>query len=141
MKRTIFLSLPMKDRENKYIMYTIDKMKTVIRAMYPEDDLTFIDNFSCSVEVGDGLVNGSLLYLGKAIEKMAYCDHIARIDAYDSYMYRGCDIELHVARDYGMKIIELVDNTYEIYCPDIYKKKLEEVKHDGECCCNGEVRG
>lgn len=145
MKRTIFLSLPMRGRESKFIMYTIDKMKTVIRAMYPEDDLTFIDNFTCSVKVGDGLVNGSLLYLGEAIKKMAYCDHIAYIRHYchGHGIYRGCDIEESVAARYGIKEIELFDNDGEIYLPDLHKKEQElrrepDTLPDEEKCYEGE---
>jgi len=144
MKRTIFLSLPMKDREAKDIMNTIDKMKTVIRAMYPDDDLTFIDNFTCSVKVGDGLVNGSLLYLGEAIKKMAYCDHIARICMWGlSKRYHGCEIEVNAADRYGLKFIDLNDPSGEVFLPDIYKKIMEEqMDSQPKCECGDQkVRG
>ena len=129
--KTVFLSLPMKGRTDEDIKQTIKSMARIILAMYPGEDIQFVDNFSSSHsftnEEEDEAKNKSLLYLGEAIQKMAHCDHIAVIENHncDLYNYRGCFMEKEVARNYGLQLIIINDLDGSILLPDI-KAKLEE---------------
>jgi hypothetical protein len=150
MKRTIFLSLPMKGREDEAIKNTIEGMIRIITAMYPNDELEFVENFSCILTDADiadclkGVVKHQpLLYLGNAIRKMAKCDSIAVIDNRNCelYNYRGCYIEAEVARNYGLHFITVNDPDGSILLPDIKAKVEEERKQcpkEEVCgCCEG----
>ena len=125
MKKTIFLSLPMKNRTDEDIKQTIKSMARIILAMYPGEDIKFVDNFSSSHsftnEEEDETKNKSLLYLGEAIQKMAKCDCIAVIENHtcNLYNYRGCYIEEEVARNYGLQFIIINDPDGSILLPDI----------------------
>ena len=141
--KTIFLSLPMKNRTDEDIKQTIKSMARIILAMYPGEDIQFVDNFSSSHsftnEEEDEAKNKSLLYLSEAIKKMAKCDHIAIIENHncDLYKYRECYIEEEVARNYGLYIIFINDPDGSILLPDI-KAKVEERRKEcpkEEACC------
>ena len=129
--KTVFLSLPMKGRTDNDIKQTIKSMARIILAMYPGEDIKFVDNFSSSHsfanEEEDETKNKSLLYLGEAIKKMAKCDYIAVIENHNCnlYNYRGCYIEEEVARNYGLHFIIINDPDGSILLPDI-KAKVEE---------------
>lgn len=139
MKKTIFLSLPMKGRTDVDIQNTIFGMKRIITAMYPNDKLVFIDNFYCAPEGLEDTKHQSLLYLGEAIKKMAKCDYIAVIENHNCnlYNYRGCHIEAEVASNYGLYFITVNDPDGSILLPDIKAKVEEERKAcpKEEVCC------
>lgn len=138
--KTIFLSMPMRGRKMEDILYTRDKMKAVIEAMYPNENIAFVDNTGCEVDGAPELVEHmSLLYLGEAIKKMAYCDTIAVIE--NRYLYdedfSGCNVEDIIASSYELSKIKLLEvnvlnenNVFNkaIYCPDLCEKVLEERK-------------
>ena len=130
MKKTIFLSLPMKGRTDVDIQNTIFGMKRIITAMYPNDKLVFIDNFNCTPENLEDTKHQPLLYLGEAIKKMAKCDYIAVIENHNCnlYNYRGCYIEEEVARNYGLYFIKVNDPDGSVLLPDIKLKVEEERK-------------
>ena len=148
MKKTIFLSLPMKGREDEAIENTIKGMKRIITAMYPNDELEFVENYSCILTDADisNCLNGivkhqPLLYLGNAIKKMAKCDYIAVIENHNCnlFNYRGCYIEEEVARNYGLHFITVNDPDGSILLPDIKAKVEEERKacpKEEICCCD-----
>lgn len=142
MKKTIFLSLPMKERTDVDIQNTIFGMKRIITAMYPNDKLVFIDNFYCVHEGLEDAKHRPLLYLGEAIKKMAKCDCIAVIENRNCelYNYRGCYIEAEIARNYGLHFITINDPDGSILLPDIKVKAEEERKacpKEEIRCCNG----
>lgn len=130
MKKTIFLSLPMKGRTDVDIQNTIFGMKRIITAMYPNDKLVFIDNFYCKPEGLEDAKHRPLLYLCEAIKKMAKCDCIAVIENHNCglYNYRGCYIEEEVAHNYGLHFITINDPDGSILLPDIIAKVEEERK-------------
>ncbi len=148
MKKTIFLSLPMKGREDEAIENTIKGMKRIITAMYPNDELEFIENYNCiltNAEIADTLHNvvkhQSLLYLGEAIKKMAKCNCIAVIENNNCelYNYRGCYIEREIACNYGLYFITINDPDGSVLLPDIKAKVEEERKaclKEEICCCD-----
>lgn len=126
--KKIFLSLPMKGRKDEEIANTIEGMKRIIKAYYPGEKLVFVDNFTNNKEeLPEKMVkeskNPSLLYLSKAIFKMADCTDIAVIDSPVLYSgfetYHGCIIEQDIARRYGIKYIRVHDETGEILLPDL----------------------
>lgn len=145
--KTIFLSIPMRGRSIEDILYTRDKMISVISAMYEGEEMKFIDNINCSVDVApEFLINGSLLYLGEAIKKMAYCDFIAYIENVYSYdeEYNGCKAEVDIAYNYNIgriRLRESDDLKNPIYCPDLCKQVREKYEQSAKECnaeCNAE---
>ena len=132
----------MKGRTDEAIANTIDAMKRVIKSMYPNDELEFVDNFTVTspkdnIRVDEDL-NMSLVYLGKAIQKMAKCDTMAKVESgvlwRSDTQYSGCNVEEHVAREYGLYIIELNDVDGSIYFPDLKERFERRCKED--CCCD-----
>ena len=149
--KKIFLSLPMKGRTSESIIRTIEGMKRIIKAYYPDEEIEFVDNFAGNEEEMPEQTlkmtkNPSLLYLGKAIAKMANCTHIAIISSdlmYAGYArYNGCEIEREVADRYHIKKIIIPDESGSILLPDlkakidIWKKGVES----GECNGTGRYR-
>ena len=143
--KTVFLSLPMKGRSDEDIKQTIKSMARVILAMYPGEDIKFVDNFSSSHsftnEEVDEAKTKSLLYLGDAIQKMAHCDYIAMITSEilwrGEVVYNGCAVEQDVAQRYGLKAIILPDATGEIFLPDLkvkYDEYRKEYLEPTQCC-------
>lgn len=141
MRKTIFLSLPMKGRTDVDIQNTIFGMKRIITAMYPNDELVFVNDFYCAPEGLEDAKHKSLLYLGESIKKMGKCDYIAVIENRNCelYKYRGCYIEEEVARNYGLHFIMINDPDGSILLPDIKAKVEEERKEcpkEEICCCD-----
>lgn len=128
--KVIFLSMRMHGRNIDDICATRDKMREVIRAMYPNETLGFIDNINCDIAIApDMLEEGRLLYLGEAIKKMAYCNAIAVINGDYNYGNKpGCEIEEHAARVYGLRRIELTETGDGAFYPDLCNKYNEECR-------------
>lgn len=149
--KKIFLSLPMKGRDDEAIENTIEGMKRIIKAYYPDEEIEFVHNFGDVLTVSEivslnTVKNPSLLYLGEAIKKMAECTHIAIIDSdlmYTGYaQYNGCIIERAIAERYHIKKIMIPDESGDMLLPDlkakidIWKKGVES----GECNGSGRYR-
>lgn len=109
MKR-IFLSLPMSGRSDEEIKTQIEEMKAEFLLKNPLDkgeEIAFVHNFE-EMEVITNtfdLFEGerktpALYYLGRAINKMAYCDGV--LFAEDFTLARGCLVEEIVAKRYGI---------------------------------------
>lgn len=146
MKR-IFLSVPMRDRTDEQIKFTIEKMKQVLTAMFGCEYIEFVHNLmsedDCKQLIKEAtrdngeVMNKSLVYLGEAIRKMASCDYVAVIRSPFIRIknYKGCDKEEEIAGTYDLKIIRLDDPTGEIYLPEAFEeynrmqKLLEEKKN------------
>lgn len=137
--KKIFLSLPMHDRKSEDIKFTIEKMKNVIKAMYPDDQIEFVDNFNCEYDKIKSVseTEKRLYYLGEAVKKIGECDSFAFIRVNNGlyeYFGTGCWIERDVANRYGIKPIELCDHYGEVYLPDLVEKERKmreeyEAKH------------
>ena len=83
----IFLSLPMSGRTDGEIKAHIDRMEEGLlkSALCEGREVIFEHNLDCEIAYGrlDAAENPSLLYLGEAIKKMAFCDYIALGDGWD----------------------------------------------------------
>ena len=138
--KKIFLSLPMKNRSDEAIKFTIDAMKRIITAYYPNEEITFLDNFEAGYEISEQLIKSAehpqFLYLSRALFKMAQCTHIATIDSQIFWKlqetYHGCALEVQAANWYGLAPINLFDKSGEIFFPDLVKR-LEEERTNKVC--------
>lgn len=108
--KKIFLSLPMSGRSDEEIMAQIEEMKAEFLLKNPFDDgeeIEFTHNFKeMEVEAitfdpfeGERKIP-ALYYLGRAINKMAYCDGVYFGKGWSNA--RGCQIEREVAYTYGI---------------------------------------
>lgn len=97
----VFLSVGMHGRTMEEIHHDITKMKKELHRLYPDKDLSFVDNADC-VGVDD---DGRLYYLGEAIKKMDRCDAVYFHSDYKKH--KGCLIEEKVCELYGLtKIVQ-----------------------------------
>ena len=139
--KKIFLSLPMKNRSDEAIKATIEGMKRILKAYYPDEELVFYDNFEAGYKIPQELIDGAahpqFLYLSRALFKIAACEYIAYIDTEVIWRinenYNGCKLEMVAADSYGLKSIKISDETGEILLPDLYEKAEEEAKKATKC--------
>ncbi len=104
----VFLSLPMSGRGAKEIRAQIEEMKSEFLLKNPLEkgtEIIFVDNFDEMEVVTDTYdplfgerKTPALHYLGRAINKMAYCDAVYFGKGYTKA--RGCMIEYQIAMDY-----------------------------------------
>ena len=96
--KKLFVSVPMKGREENEIKDSIQKMKKVAE-IYEGEELELIDSY---IEHNPPKnTHEAVWYLGEAIKKMAEADVFIGIDS--DYEWSGCAIEGDVARRYGIK--------------------------------------
>jgi len=133
--KKIFLSLPMKGRDDCAINKTIESMKRIVTAYFPNEEIKFVHNFgdvltATEIVSLDTVKRPSLLYLGKAIGKMADCDYIAIINTNIDYIlgmeFHGCRIEEMVAEQYGIEPIILKDPIGKLLLTDLYEMAKEK---------------
>lgn len=124
--KKIFLSLPMSGRSDEEIMAQIEEMKAEFLLKNPFDkgeEIEFVHNFQ-EMEVVTNTFDPfegerkipALYYLGRAINKMAYCDGVYFGNGWTRA--RGCQIEREVAYTYGMPC----------YIYDFIKRKFIEME-------------
>lgn len=106
--KKVFISVLMKNKTEKEIMYSFEKMKKLAKA-YLGDDIELIDSFITEQPPKD--VNDSMWYMSKSIEKLSEADYIISIES-DIRPFKditGCDIEKFIFAHYGDKenIIEI----------------------------------
>lgn len=120
MKR-IFLSLPMSGRSDEEVNAEYFKMVDNITTskIFGDEELIFDWNFDyVPKKNASPVVTEPLLYLGHAIQKMAYCDGVYFGEGWTRA--RGCQIEREVAYTYGMPC----------YIYDFIKRKFIEMEGD-----------
>lgn len=134
--KKIFLSVPMKGRPDEAILNTIEKMKGIIKAYYPNEEIEFCHNYNplLTKELEQtkknmpGLIkNDSVWYLGEAIKVLAGCDELIEIGAGGHYypVYsNGCVMEKSIALRYGIPTRTL-PNFDGYFTPDIEKAAIE----------------
>ena len=119
MKR-IFLSLPMSGRSDEEIQEQICEMKAKFLLKNPfgkGEEIEFVHNFK-EMEVTTNTFDPfdgerktpALYYLGRAINKMAYCDGVYFGNGWSKA--RGCMIEMEICVKYGIpRFINKYDGT------------------------------
>lgn len=120
MKR-IFLSLPMSGRSDEEIEALISVMKSffLMKNLFDKDEeIVFVHSFDYNPYEDDIFYLGRdfvktepLLYLGNAIQRMAYCDGVLFSPGYR--LARGCNVEFGVAHYYDIPIY-VITRDYEI---------------------------
>lgn len=117
--KKIFISVPMKGRTSEDINKSVQMMKSIGKAYFPNEEVVFIDNFvSCDIEDPQ---KRSIYCLGQAITKMADADTL--IIPNSIWESNGCIVERDVAYRYGLRVIEV---DLPIVCPDIVEARLKE---------------
>lgn len=100
-KCMIFLSLPMAGKTNKEILMDIMAMQDRAIAMFPDDEVDFVDSL-IDEDPPEGCRPG-VYFLAKSIELMSYADLV--IFNKDWEKARGCVVEHMVADKYQIKYI------------------------------------
>lgn len=119
----IFISTPMSGRTQEAIRRYRETQKRVAEAVLGEE-VEVLDSISLDdTPKGPGK---SIYYLGEAIRIMSDADIIVAPNESIARIYRGCRIEMQIAREYDMRIIELpfLPEDDEIF--EERKKKSEE---------------
>ena len=120
--KKIFLSLPMSGRSNKEIRAQIEQMKMEFLLKNPLDKgelIEFVHNF-LEMEVETNTFDPfegerktpALYYLGRAINKMAYCDGVYFGKGWSKA--RGCLIEMEACVKYD--ILYLINRNDGVIC-------------------------
>lgn len=108
--KKIFLSLPMSGRSDEEIRTQIEEMKAEFLLKNPldnGDEIVFVHNFKEMEVVTNTFVpfegerkTPALYYLGRAINKMAYCDGVYFGKGWSNA--RGCLIEMETCVKYDI---------------------------------------
>lgn len=109
--KKLFISVPMKGRTEENIRKSIDKMHRIAEAVFDEQ-LEVIPSYIEDKPPKDS--KEAIWYLGESIKKIAQADYFIGIN-YNNF-FKGCDVERHVACEYGLE-------TYFVSCsvfPDIF---------------------
>jgi hypothetical protein len=114
--KKLFVSVPMKGREEKEIRASIEKMKKIAE-IYEGEELELIDSYIEHNPPKD--CQQAVWYLGESLKKLSEADVFIGID--DAYPWKGCFIEREVARSYNIKIHEakadgVIDNYRDVLC-------------------------
>lgn len=99
-KKTIFISMPMKDKTEDEIKQQFGRVKKELTEWGYEviDSIIFPDKSN----LGEDCLS-DLYYLGESIKKLSYCNYIYFCKGWNKA--RGCKIEYQAALDYGLEII------------------------------------
>ena len=92
--KKLFVSVPMRDRTEEQIRYSIDKMNKIANVIFDEN-LEVINSYDPKLRD-----EPPIDALGKSISAMADADYFIGIGY--SVTYRGCSIETDVAHGYGI---------------------------------------
>lgn len=112
--KLIFLSLPMSGRSDEEVLAEIEEMKKAVTVanLFDGEEVGFVHNFNYNpyeyrpVDKED-VKTEPLLYLGYAIQQMAFCD--AAIFSKDTPSARGCNAELNICMSYNIPSYHLYD--------------------------------
>lgn len=132
--KKLFVSVPMRGRDEKDIKSDIAKMKQIAE-IYAGEEFELIDSYITEEPPAD-CTNPKIWHLGKAIEKMASADAFVQIDRW--YEWPGCSIENSVAKEYNLKTYEvdadgLISNYKELrlgFSKLVAKRVLEDIDLD-----------
>ena len=102
----LFLSLPMNNRSAVDIAGDISYMKKAARDYFVGEEIEFVCAFDEEENESFENAGGRLWYLGRAIQMMDGCDAILLSEDSISFA-KGCDIEAHAARNYGLDMYEI----------------------------------
>lgn len=120
--KKLFISCPMKGRTEENIRKSMEKMHKMAEIIF-DQELEVIPTY-----IEDNPPENAqqaVWYLGKSIQMLAEVDFFIGIEYSD--FYKGCRIELEVARSYGIRYA--VVNMYDLM-PDA----VEIEKRSWECC-------
>lgn len=121
--KKLFISCPMKGRSEESIKSSFETMHKVAEIMFGQK-LEVIQSY-IEEEPPEG-VNESIWYLAQSVLKLSEADYFIGVynqrTDYGKSLYRGCDIEEHIARSYGIHIRNIDCRDY-ICFEDLYKKR------------------
>lgn len=113
--KKLFISCPMKGRTEENIRKSMEKMHRIAEAIF-DQELEVIPSYIEHTPPETN--NQAIWYLGESIKKLAEADYFIGVD---SYGFKGCYIELSVARNYDIPYY-MIDR--EIVAPDLGRGEL-----------------
>lgn len=129
-KVKVFLSIPMRGRTLENFMYTVERVKEIVKPIINKNhDITnfvFVTgNMTCDDKetISD---KDRVRYLGESISRMAECDYVVSLRNTPNY-HRGCWVENYIARDYGFETIE-IESEYVYADGEIRELRKNETK-------------
>lgn len=108
-KVKVFLSIPMRGRTLENFMYTVERIKEIVKPIINKNhdvtDFVFITgNMTCDDK--ETISNKDRVrYLGESISRMAECDYVVILNT--PHYHRGCSAETYIARNYGFETIAI----------------------------------
>ena len=112
--KKLFISCPMKGRTEENIRKSMERLHKLAEIVFDEK-LEVIQSYIEDNPPENS--NQSVWYLGKSIQLLSQADYFIGIQQSD--VFKGCNIELEVARSYGIKYftipsIEFMADTIEV---------------------------
>ena len=116
MSKKCFVSVPMSNRSEDDIKYTMNKMFNIAKEVFDDPDMEMLDTLYDFNTVGTNNIP-QLYCLGKALTELSFADYF--IGPEDCARYNGCKVELIQAKHHYIPTFQLdVENNY--FMPDIY---------------------
>ena len=91
MAKRVFISVPMAGKHEDDIYKEIYNAQQEYRALHPNEEIEFVDNYYVIHADTLPLSHPALLYLGEAIKKMSSCDDVFFYGDWENA--RGCKVE------------------------------------------------
>ena len=96
-KKKLYISCPMKGRTEEAIRHDMDRMHKMAEIVF-DQELEVIPSV-IENDPPEG-VNWPIWYLGESIKNMSEADYFIGVEHCETA--RGCNVEAHVARSYGI---------------------------------------
>lgn len=125
MKKKLFISVPMKHRTEENIKKSIEKMHKIAEVVF-DQELDVIPSYIEHTPPADN--NQAVWYLGKSIMKLAEADYFVGVQYCE--IWKGCDIESHVARSYGITSTYVEIHDIMPDCVEIIKTHFPHVGNE-----------
>ena len=114
--KKIFISCPMEGRTTENISKTMDKMYACAEATLGEK-VVAISRLATSTAPSE--IDKRIWYLGESIKVLSNADLIVTLSLPYHVRAKGCEIELQVAAQYGIEVLNIGGDCFKYFCPDL----------------------
>ena len=114
--KKVFISCPMKGRTTENIVKTMKKMHKCAEAALGEE-LDMI--MSVATNPPSPERNERIWYLGESIKMLSMADLFVSLSLPYHVEAKGCEVEMKVAAEYGIEILNIGGDCFKYFCPDL----------------------
>ena len=127
-KKKLFISCPMKGRTEENIKKSMEKMHKMAELVW-DQEFEVIPSY---IEHNPPKTNNQAIwYLGESIKKLSEADYFIGIEY--CYYYKGCNTELSIADQYGIKTMQVDIHSFAPDCEEIIKAEQQKMYDHASC--------